>query len=139
MTRRWTRLAAAAALVLCAGCVRRSLTIRTDPPGANVYVNDVLKGKSPVSYDFMWYGWHRVMIRKDGYERLDDRKKLRAPIHLWIPLDFVMEILPFTIRDERTWAYTLIPASEPPAPTPPPAVKESDAPSDATSTPEAAP
>jgi len=105
--------------LLVSGCVRRSLTIRTDPPGASVYVNDVLKGDSPVSYDFMWYGWHRVTVRKDGYERLDDRKKLRSPVHLWIPLDLAMELMPFTIRDERTWAYTLVPTQEPPAPVPP--------------------
>ena len=102
------------------GCVRRALTIRTDPPGALVYVNDELKGKSPVTYDFVWYGWHRVMIRKEGYERVEDRKQLRAPRYLWIPLDLAMELLPFPIRDTRTWDYTLAPAAVPAAPTPPP-------------------
>ena len=101
------------------GCVRRSLTIRTDPAEAMVYVNDVLKGPSPVTYDFQWYGWHRVLIRKDGYERVEDRKQLRAPVYLWIPFDLVMELLPFKVRDERTWDYTLAPASTVPAPRPP--------------------
>ena len=104
----------------CSGCVRRSLTIRTDPPGALVYVNDELKGKSPVTYDFVWYGWHRVMVRKEGYERVEDRKQLRAPVYLWIPLDLAMELLPFPIRDTRTWEYKLSPAAAPAAPTPPP-------------------
>lgn len=105
--------------LLATGCVRRSLTIRTDPPEALVYVNDDLKGDSPVTYDFQWYGWHRVLIRKDGYERVEERKQLRAPVYLWIPFDLVMELLPFKIRDQRTWSYTLVPAAIPPAPKPP--------------------
>jgi len=107
-------------LLFCTtGCVRRSLTIRTEPAGAMVYVNDQLKGNSPVAYDFEWYGWHRVMVRKEGYERLDDRKLLRAPVYLWIPLDLMMELLPFSIRDTRTWSYTLTRIQEPLAPQPP--------------------
>ena len=101
------------------GCIHRSLTIRTDPPGALVYVNDQLKGESPVTYDFTWYGWHRVLLRKEGYERLEDRQELRAPPHLWIPFDLVMELWPFPVRDERTWTYTLKAAAAPLAPTPP--------------------
>jgi hypothetical protein len=106
-------------LVLLSGCVRRSLMIRTEPPGAFVYVNDHLKGETPVSYDFGWYGWHRVILRKDGYERLEDRKLLRAPPYLWIPLDLVMELLPFEIRDARTWSYALIPTQTLAEPIPP--------------------
>ena len=112
-------LPAVCCLLVLTGCVRRSLTIRTDPPGALVYVNDELKGKSPVTYDFVWYGWRRVMVRKEGFERVEDRKFLRSPVYLWIPLDLVMELLPFPIRDERAWQYTLSPAAVPAVPTPP--------------------
>ncbi len=105
--------------VLTSGCVRRSLTIRTNPPGALVYVNDQLKGESPVTYDFMWYGWYRLTIRKEGFERIDDRKHLRAPLYLWIPLDLVMELWPFPVRDTRTWSYALNRAPELPTPQPP--------------------
>ena len=116
-------------ILLMSGCVRRSLTIRTEPPGALVYVNDQLKGESPVNYDFVWYGWHRVMIRKEGFQRVDDRKRLRAPVHLWIPFDFVMELAPVTIRDNREWSYTLAPMPEQPEPQPPPLESEAaDAP-----------
>ena len=106
-------------LPLASGCIYRSLTIRTDPPGAMVYVNDQLKGESPVTYDFTWYGWYRVMIRREGFQRLDDRKNLRAPVYLWIPFDLVMELLPFRVKDRRTWSYTLTPQQEPAAPIPP--------------------
>ena len=112
-------LAVVMTAMLMAGCVRRSLTIRTDPPGASVFVNDISRGVTPVTYDFAWYGWHRVILQKSGYERLDDRRMIRAPIYLWIPIDLAMEILPFPVRDRRTWNYTLTPLEEPPAPQPP--------------------
>ena len=108
-----------AVLLLTTGCVRRSLTIRTQPPGAMVYLNDRLMGESPATFDFLWYGWHRVMLRKDGFERLDDRRTLRCPPYLWIPFDLVLELLPLPIRDTRTWDYTLTPSATPPTPTAP--------------------
>ena len=113
------RLAVGVAALLASGCVHRSLTIRTDPPGAMVYLNDELKGESPVSFDFMWYGTHRVIVKKDGYERIEERKTIRTPIYLWIPFDLAMELLPVRIRSEYTWAYTLTPAEVPPAPVAP--------------------
>jgi hypothetical protein len=99
--------------------VHRTLTIRTDPPGATVYINDQLKGTSPLTYDFVWYGAYRLTLRKDGYQRLDDRKMLRAPLYLWIPLDLVMELLPLRVPDHRTWSYALTPTPELPTPMPP--------------------
>lgn len=113
-------------LLLVPGCVHRSLTIRTDPPGAQVYVNDELKGESPVTYDFTWYGWYRLTLRKDGFERLDDHKLLRAPIHSWIPFDLFAELLPLPVRDARTWSYTLTPTQELPTPVPPAPPEESN-------------
>ena len=116
-----TRMVCLLSAVSCllSGCVRRSLTIRTDPPQASVYLNDRLIGQTPVTYDFEWYGWHRVILRKDGYERIEDRKLLRSPIYLWIPLDLIAELLPVPVRDRREWSYTLRPMETPPAPVPP--------------------
>ena len=106
-------------LLLLPGCIHRSITIQTTPPGAQVYVNDELKGESPVTYDFTWYGWYRLILRKEGFERLDDRQFLRAPVYFWIPFDLFMELLPFPVRDARTWSYTLTPTKELPTPVPP--------------------
>ena len=105
--------------VLSSGCIRRSLTITTEPPGAMVYVNDALKGETPISYDFTWYGWHRLIIRKEGFERIEERKLLRAPFYFWIPFDLAMELLPLPIRDRRTWSYTLNPLPTLSTPVPP--------------------
>lgn len=121
--RRSFRVACGVLLVVTTGCVHRSLTIRTEPPGASVYVNDDFKGETPLTYDFVWYGWHRVLLRKDGFQRIDDRKQMRAPLYLWIPLDLVMELLPLPIRDRREWSYTLTPAPTMATPVPPAIIK----------------
>ena len=99
--------------------MRRSLAIRTEPPGATVYFNDQLRGETPVDFDFVWYGWQSVTLRKDGFERVDDKRLLKAPFYLWIPLDFFAELLPFHVRDLRTWSYSLTPAQNLPVPQPP--------------------
>ena len=116
-------------LLLMSGCVYRSLTIKTEPPGAKIYVNDALVGQSPVTYDFIWYGWHRLTLRKDGFERLDDRKLLRAPAWSWIPFDLMMELLPLPIYDRRVWSYTLAPAPVMSTPQAPPLESSGAAPS----------
>jgi hypothetical protein len=82
-------------------------------------MNDKHLGTTPLSYDFEWYGWYRITLMKDGYERLDDRVRIRAPFYLWIPLDLVMELVPFPIRDDQVLSYELTPRQPLPEPTPP--------------------
>ena len=113
---RYCLLLTAYCLVLCfsPGCVYRSLTIRTEPKGALVYLNDRLLGESPITHNFLWYGSYRVIVRKAGYERLEQTRLLKAPFYLWIPLDLVMEVLPLRISDYHTWEFALKPIEEVP-------------------------
>ena len=117
---------AALCLVMAAGCVHRQLTILSEPSGAEVMVNDQTLGTTPYSYDFMWYGWYRLILTKPGYERLDDHVEFKAPWYLWIPMDLAAELMPFTIRDDRKLSYTLSPLT--PVPVPKPPVTESPTP-----------
>ena len=115
---------------LFTGCVHRQLTIRSEPPGAQLIVNDKRLGTTPHSYDFEWYGWYRITLLKEGYDRLDDHVRLNAPFYLWIPLDLAMELWPFPVRDTHALSYTLTPSQalpEPSAPaleTPPPSAPQ---------------
>lgn len=79
-------------------------------------MNDKRLGTTPYAYDFEWYGWHRLTLNKPGYERLDDHVQLLAPTYLWIPLDLVMELLPFPIRDTKILSYTLTVKAQLPEP-----------------------
>ena len=101
-------------LVLClvclSGCVRRRMTIRTNPPGAVVYVDDYQIGTTPVSTNFVHYGTRKLRIVKDGYETLTVEQPIPAPWYQIPPLDFVSETLvPKEIRDHRTLNYQLVP------------------------------
>ena len=95
-------LLAAAALVPSWGCVQRRMTIRSNPPGALVYVDDYQIGTTPVSTDFIYYGTRKIRLIKDGYETLTVRQPFPIPWYEIFPLDFVTENLwPWEIRDER--------------------------------------
>ena len=101
------------------GCVHRKLTVISTPPGAMLLMNDRRLGQTPYSYDFQWYGWHRLTLLKQGYERVEERLLIRCPWYLWIPMDVAMELLPLPIRHTKVLTYTLVPATPLPEPVPP--------------------
>lgn len=102
-------------LVLLCGCVERSLTVRSEPPGAVVVVNDEEIGASPAKFSFLWYGDYEIILRKPGYETLTTFHRVPAPWYQYPPFDFFAEILiPGTIQDNReTPVYVLSPRTEP--------------------------
>lgn len=104
---------------LTTGCVERTLTIRSEPEGATLLLNDKPLGTTPYSGTFEWYGSYRVTLDKDGYHRLADRAFVRSPAYLWIPLDLVMELMPFTVQDQQVFTYRLVPKEPLWEPSPP--------------------
>ncbi len=106
-------IGAVAAVLVClllAGCVRRRMTIVTNPPGALVYVDDYKVGTTPVSADFLYYGKRKVRLVKDGYETLTVMQPMATPWYQFVPLDFVSEnLVPWEIRDQRTLSYQMTP------------------------------
>ena len=96
-------------LFVTSGCVRRKLTVKSDPPEAQVYFNGKFMGETPVDFDFEWYWEHEVELKKEGYETISNTEEIKAPVYMWIPFDLAMELLPFTIKDNRELTYTLKP------------------------------
>jgi hypothetical protein len=100
-------------VLVCAatqGCVQRRLTIRSNPPGALVYVDDYAIGTTPVSTDFVYYGNRKVRLVKSGYETLTVIQPIPAPWYEYPGIDFVSEnLVPREIRDERVVEYQLQP------------------------------
>lgn len=124
--RRWTtsvvpraRHVLAAVLALaCTGCVERRYTIRTDPPGALVYVNGEELGPAApaVSRSFTHYGAREIVLIADGFQTQRIVQPLDAPWYDNFLTDFVSECLvPWTIRDEREFVYRMAPAVNPPS------------------------
>jgi hypothetical protein len=107
----------AVAIMICVsvlGCVRRTMTITTDPPQARVFLNDQEIGRSEVSTDFLWYGDYDVVIRKEGYQTLQTNWTIEPPWYQWIPFDFFAEVLwPGWVHDLRTQHFALTPATAP--------------------------
>jgi len=112
--RRPAAFLALAAAFLCTGCVERRYTLRTDPPGALAVVNGEEVGQTPVSRSFYYYGDREINLILDGYETKKVIQPIKAPWWDNLFTEFFTEnLLPFNLRDEREFAYTLTPASSP--------------------------
>ena len=88
--------------LMLTGCMQRRLTVRSNPPGALVYIDDVEVGLSPVSIPFTYYGTRTIRLEKDRFKTVEIQQKINPPWYQIPPLDFISEILvPVEIRDER--------------------------------------
>jgi PEGA domain len=102
--------------LICVGCakVQRTMSIDSDPEGALVYMNDQEIGRTPVTRDFIWYGWYDITLRKDGYKTLTTRAQVIAPAWQWPPFDLVAEFSPARLKDIHRLSFKLEPPGEQP-------------------------
>ena len=99
-----------AALCAPAGCVRRTVEIDSDPPGAELVVNGQPAGVTPVKMSFRHHGTYRVELRKEGFAPLTAGLRLRGRLYELPPLEPAAELLwPAVIRDGRSAHYKLEP------------------------------
>lgn len=96
--------------LLCTGCVRRTISIITEPPGALVWLNDREVGRTPIEVEFLYYGTYDVRIVKDGYEPLITSGKADAPLWDMVGIDLAAELLPLELHSRIEWIYQLEPA-----------------------------
>jgi len=97
-------------MLLSSGCVRRRMTVRSDPPGAVVYVDEQRIGVTPVSAPFTYYGTRKIQLVKDGFETVTERHKFQTPWYELPGIDFFSENLwPYETRDERVLDFHLPP------------------------------
>ena len=102
------RLLLALAPLCLAGCVDRLISIRSDPDGAEVYVDGEKVGKTPVDVPYVWYGTREIMVEKRGYREVRERVALNPPWWQYPGFDFITDVLiPFTITDREEFAFTL--------------------------------
>ena len=93
------------------GCIRKRMTVRSNPPGANVYIDkQPIAGQTPVSTNFTYYGTRSIEIVRDGYRTERFLRKFNPPWYAIPPLDFFSETLwPFEKHDERIIDVQLTP------------------------------
>jgi hypothetical protein len=103
-------LACLSVAALMSGCIQRTITIESTPPGALVHLNDVEVGRTPVTVPFTFYGIYDVRLERDGYQTLATATKAEAPWWEAPGPDLVAEALPGEQRVELKWHYELEPA-----------------------------
>ncbi len=87
-------------LLLASGCVERRLLVRSDPPGAAIYVDGAYLGEAPVELPFDTYGTRTVLARRPGYTPVRRLVALDPPWYQYFPFDLVTDLLwPGTIHD----------------------------------------
>ena len=86
------------------GCngVRRRLTIRTDPPGATVWVNDQEIGRTPISHNITYSGTYKIRLAMEGKKTKTVMYAVKTPWYLWPGVDFISEnLVPGELRDQQ--------------------------------------
>ncbi len=114
MTGRRFALLALVVLPTATGCVRRTVTITSDPPGALVWLNDREIGRTPVTADFVYYGTYDVRLQHPDYEPMMTSGDAASPWWDTVGLDFFSELVPGTLHAEIEWHYVLEPLNDDP-------------------------
>lgn len=107
------RIASLIGLVLTCGCVERLLVIRTDAPGARVFVDGHEVGDAPHIETFSFYGVREVTVRAEGRAKHTELVDLEEPWWQYPPFDFIVEnVLPWTEHDVHDVFVALQPLDE---------------------------
>lgn len=90
----------------------RVLAIDSTPPGAEVRVDDVVVGTTPMRLPFKDFGTRRVTLYKPGYLTHSELVVLEPPWYATFPLDLVTEVLlPIGWRHVQPYEATLVAGS----------------------------
>ncbi|MBI5431757.1 MAG: PEGA domain-containing protein [Planctomycetes bacterium] len=87
----WLALACAALLGACRAT--SELAIDSDPAGAEVRVDDVVVGTTPMRLPFKDYGTRRITLYKPGYLTNSQLVVVEPPWYATFPIDLVTEVL----------------------------------------------
>ena len=94
-------------MLLTVGCIQRTVTITSDPPGSLVYLNDEEIGRTPVTVPFTFYGVYDVRLEHDEFHPLWTSQKADAPWWEAPGPDLVAEL--FGPKGELNWYFEMEP------------------------------
>ncbi len=105
-------LALLTAAFALSGCIRKMATITSDPPCARVTVNGTYRGETPVEMPYNWNWFYDMKVEKEGHVPYVIRERFYAPPQHWIPIDFIVELLPIRSPEPQWRHYQLTPDPE---------------------------
>ncbi len=97
------------------GCVKRTITVTSNPSGAIVWLNDREIGRTPVTTDFTYYGEYDVRVELHGYQPIMTTRWLIAPTWDMPPLDLVTEVVAPNAHADLHWGFELEPLEADPS------------------------
>jgi hypothetical protein len=114
---------AVAAMAACSGClkkyvnreygVERFITVKSDPAGARLFIDNEEVGTTPYTLKFTHYGTRRITVMASGYKTISTYERIAAPPYQWFPADFFFELLlPLKLEDHHNYLYILEPEPE---------------------------
>ncbi len=108
-TRLTVWLFVAVALVVCSSCVKRSISVRSDPPDATVYLDGLQVGQTPaMNIPFNFYGTRQLALYKPGYLCEKRVVEIDRPWYSSFPIDIISElVIPWDISDRRRYYFSL--------------------------------
>ena len=97
-------------LVLLTGCVERRISITSDPPGSQVWLDGKHIGTTPVTIPFSFYGTRELTLYRKGYQTYSVMQHIDSPFYQYFPIDFISEFLwPFHLQNWHRFFYILKP------------------------------
>lgn len=96
-------------VLACGGCIERTVTITSEPPGALVWLNDQEVGRTPVTVPFNFYGTYDVRLHREGHRPLWTEQEAKAPWWDLPGLDLIFEVIP-NGKSHQDWHFKLQPA-----------------------------
>jgi len=95
---------------LSTGCMRRRITIRSNPSGALVFVDNQEVGTTPTSLYVNYYGTRDIRLEKERFKTVAEQHTFRTPWYQVPPLDLISDNFLFREqRDERVVNFVLEP------------------------------
>lgn len=94
------------------GCLKRTISVTTEPSGALIWINDVEVGRTPLETDFTFYGDYDVRIRREGYEPILTHMKAKPPLYEQPVVDLAADALPVQFHNVVRWHWVLTPVAE---------------------------
>jgi len=90
------------------GCTSRSITITSNPPGAEVFINYRPVGVTPVRVGFTHYGTYRIELRKEKFQTLVKEECINAPAYGYEPISAITDnAIPARLNDDIYLHYVL--------------------------------